>query len=95
MNMRVGSVMSLLGTATGRVFAAFQPTKMIQTFLEAGPHEASVGNEAARRMSRKQIEAALAEVRERGMAEVLGSVGALGERSVGRSVGPTSPTRGC
>jgi DNA-binding IclR family transcriptional regulator len=71
-NMRVGSVMSLLGTATGRVFAAFQPTKMIQTFLEAGPHEASVGNETARRMTRKQIDAALAEVREKGMARAVG-----------------------
>jgi hypothetical protein len=30
---RVGSVMSLLGTSTGRVFAAFLPAKMIQTFL--------------------------------------------------------------
>jgi DNA-binding IclR family transcriptional regulator len=71
-NMRVGSVMSLLGTATGRVFAAFMPAKMIQTFLEAGHHEASVGDESARRMSGKQIEAALAEVRQRGMARAVG-----------------------
>jgi DNA-binding IclR family transcriptional regulator len=71
-NMRAGSVMSLLGTATGRVFAAFLPAKMVQTFLEAGPHEASVGNESARHMSSKQIEAALAEVRERGMARAVG-----------------------
>jgi DNA-binding IclR family transcriptional regulator len=71
-NMRVGSVMSLLGTATGRVFAAFMPAKMIQTFLESGHHEASVGHESARRISRKQIEAALAEVRQRGMARAVG-----------------------
>jgi DNA-binding IclR family transcriptional regulator len=71
-NMRTGSVMSLLGTATGRVFAAFLPAKMIQTFLEAGQREATVGDEAARHMSREQIEAALAEVRKRGMARAVG-----------------------
>jgi DNA-binding IclR family transcriptional regulator len=63
--------MSLLGTATGRVFAAFMPAKMIQTFLEADHHEASVGHESARRMSRKQIEAALAEVRQKGIARAV------------------------
>ena len=39
--------MSLLGTATGRVFAAFLPAKLIETFLEAGQREATVGDEAA------------------------------------------------
>ena len=68
-NMRAGSVMSLLGTATGRVFAAFLPAKMIETFLEAGQREATVGDEAARHMSREQIEAALAEVRQKGWRE--------------------------
>src|SRR5262249_53396106 len=65
-NMRVGSVMSLLGTATGRVFAAFLPPKMIQNFMESGLGRASVGDEAVRQMSRKQIDAAVAEVREKG-----------------------------
>ena len=64
--------MSLLGTATGRVFAAFLPAKLIETFLEAGQREATVGNEAARHMSREQIEAALAEVRQKGMARAVG-----------------------
>jgi DNA-binding IclR family transcriptional regulator len=71
-NMRTGSVMSLLGTATGRVFAAFLPPKMIQTFLEAGQSQATVGDEAARHMSRKQIEAELSEVRQKGMARAVG-----------------------
>ena len=70
-NMRVGSVMSLLGTATGRVFAAFLPTKMIENFLDSGVGHASVGDEAMRLMTRKQIDAAVAEVRERGLARAV------------------------
>jgi DNA-binding IclR family transcriptional regulator len=70
-NMRVGSVMSLLGTATGRVFAAFLPAKMIQTFL-SGRHEASIGDDSVRGISREQTELVLAEVREREMARAVG-----------------------
>lgn len=70
-NMRVGSVMSLLGTATGRVFAAFLPPKMIDAFLDSDVGRASVGDEAARAMSRTQIEAAVAEVRETGLARAI------------------------
>ena len=70
-NMRVGSVMSLLGTATGRVFAAFLPAKMIQTFL-SGRHEASIGDNLARNISWEQAEPVLAEVRQREMARAVG-----------------------
>lgn len=70
-NMRVGSVMSLLGTATGRVFAAFLPPKVIEDFLEAGVGRASVGDESVRGMSRRQIEAAVAEVRAKGLARAV------------------------
>lgn len=70
-NMRVGSVMSLLGTATGRVFAAFLPPKMIEAFLASEVGRASVGDELARKMSRQQIDAAVAEVRERGLARAV------------------------
>src|SRR5215471_548101 len=70
-NMRVGSVMSLLGTATGRVFAAYLPPKMIQNFMESGVGRASVGDEAERQMTRKQIDAILAEIREKGLARAV------------------------
>jgi DNA-binding IclR family transcriptional regulator len=70
-NMRTGSVMSLYGTATGRVFAAFLPPKMIEAFVAGGAGRASVGDEAARQMQRKQIEAALAEVRQRGLSRAV------------------------
>ena len=58
-NMRVGSIMSVLGTATGRVFAAFLPPKMIENFIESGVGRASVGDEAERQMTRNQIDASL------------------------------------
>ena len=58
-NMRVGSIMSLLGTATGRVFAAFLPPKMIENFIESGVGRASVGDEAERQMTRNQIDKAV------------------------------------
>ena len=70
-NMRVGSIMSLLGTATGRVFAAFLPPKMIESFIESGVGRASVGDEAERQMTRKQIDAELAEIRENGLARAV------------------------
>ena len=70
-NMRVGSIMSLLGTATGRVFAAFLPPKMIENFIESGVGRASVGDEAERQMSRNQIDEAVAEVREKGLARAV------------------------
>jgi DNA-binding IclR family transcriptional regulator len=70
-NMRVGSIMSLLGTATGRVFAAFLPPKMIETFIESGLGRASVGDEAERQMTRNQIDEAVAEIREKGLARAV------------------------
>jgi len=70
-NMRVGSVMSLLGTATGRVFAAFLPPKQIEAFLDSDIGRASVGDELARKMTARQIEAAVSEVRERGFARAV------------------------
>ena len=69
-NMRVGSIMSLLGTATGRVFAAFLPPKMIENFIESGVGRASVGDEAERQMSRNQIDKAVAEVKKRALPEL-------------------------
>ncbi len=70
-NMRVGSVMSLFGTATGRVFAAFLPPATIEAFMTSGVGRMSVGDDAAQDMSRDQIDAALADVRERGFSRAV------------------------
>jgi DNA-binding IclR family transcriptional regulator len=40
-NIRVEQHMSLLGTTTGRVFGAFLPPKMIETFIKSGVGDAS------------------------------------------------------
>ncbi len=70
-NMRIGSMMSVTGTVTGRVFAAFLPPKMIEKFIDPEIGRASVGDEADAQMTRKQIEASLAEIRENGLARAV------------------------
>src|ERR1700724_213555 len=57
--------------ATGRVFAAYLAPKMIESFIESGVGRASVGDEAERQMSRIQIDKAVAEVREKGLARAV------------------------
>ena len=42
MNLRVGTVMSMLGTVTGRVFSAFLPDAMVRAMV-AGEHERVIG----------------------------------------------------
>lgn len=47
------------------------PPKMIETFIESGLDRASVGDEAVRQMTRKQIDEAVAEIREKGMVQAV------------------------
>jgi DNA-binding IclR family transcriptional regulator len=71
-NMRTGTVMSLMNTATGMVFSSFLPPKMIEGLLE---------NEAIRMggvrgidaTGMKRFEHALSETRRRGLARVVGT----------------------
>lgn len=71
-NMRPGTVMSLLNSATGRVYAAFLPERMTAPLI----HEelARIGGDAENglRLSRKHIDADLADVRERKLARAVG-----------------------
>ncbi len=71
-NMRPGTVMSLLNTATGRVFAAFLPERVTQPLVQAELARLSSASQPALRPSRKHIEADLAAVRERRMARAVG-----------------------
>ncbi|MCB2035933.1 MAG: IclR family transcriptional regulator [Burkholderiaceae bacterium] len=85
MNLRVGTVMSMLGTVTGRVFAAYLPEKMVRT-LVADEHERVIGARAdagpasagGLRISgldwldTPDIQQALAEIRARGMGRGVG-----------------------
>ncbi len=69
--MRVGSVMALLETATGRAFAAFMPQKTIQTALDSGLDRFGVGYNPKRAKGAKVVEL-LTEVRKHGLARALG-----------------------
>lgn len=71
-NLRTGSVMSLLNTATGLAFAAYMPPKVIEDMMtqEAG----RIGGTASRftKPEWRKVEATLAEVRQRGLSRAVG-----------------------
>lgn len=68
-NLRAGTVMSLTNTATGRLFAAYLPPKIVETQLKsATPPIGPKGKP----MAHKDFEAALAEIRQHGLARTVG-----------------------
>src|SRR4051795_320421 len=69
-NLRTGTVMSLLNTATGLIFAAFLPPKAVEGMIK---NEADRVGGLADPPSRKKVEALLAEVRCHGLARVAGA----------------------
>ncbi len=68
-NLRPGSVMSLTNTATGRLFAAYLPPKVVEALLRT--NAAPIG-ENGEHISKKEFELSLAEIREHGMARTIG-----------------------
>jgi DNA-binding IclR family transcriptional regulator len=70
--MRVGSGMALLETATGRAFAAFLPSKTINSALESGLDRFGVGYNPKRAVKGTKVTELLAEVRKHGLARALG-----------------------
>ena len=64
-NLRVGTVMSLFNTITGRVFAAYLPEKMVRSMLEA-EHRRVVGGTSAS-FDAPEVQALLGEIRATGM----------------------------
>ena len=68
MNIRVGSILPLTTTATGRVFAAFLPRETTASLI------ASEQAEASRSQTMSQINKTIEECRRRGMAEVQGDL---------------------
>lgn len=71
-NMRAGTVMSTLNTATGRVFTAYLPAKLAQHFVARELKDPAVIAQEGERRARPEIDAMVAEVRERGMARAVG-----------------------
>jgi DNA-binding IclR family transcriptional regulator len=70
--MRVGSIMALLETATGRAFAAFLPAKTVKTALDAGLDHLGVGYNPRRAPKSREVAEMLAEVRAQGLARAIG-----------------------
>lgn len=68
--MRPGSVMSMIGTATGLAFSAFMPPKLVQRMIERELRDPDVIAQTKAPMSQKTIEAKLNEVRTRNLARV-------------------------
>lgn len=70
-NLRTGTVMSLVNTATGRLFAAYMPPKVVERLLL---DELARSREAGRDAppSMHALEPALAEVRRHGLSRTLG-----------------------
>lgn len=71
-NMRPGTVMSMLNTATGRVFAAWLPPAIAQHHIVRELTDPAVIAQAAARRPRAEIAALLADVKRRGLARAVG-----------------------
>ncbi len=73
-NMRQGTVMSMLHTATGHVFAAWLPDALAQHYIQRETGDASVVTSIGQQApSRHAWQAVLNEVREHGMARAQGN----------------------
>jgi len=73
-NLRTGTVMSLAYTATGRLFAAYLPPKVVEKMMvdDLARLRGPAGGRGAEELSTSQIEALLVETRLHGMSRTLG-----------------------
>jgi DNA-binding IclR family transcriptional regulator len=69
-NLRTGTVMSLAGTATGRLFAAYLPRKLIQSSMEEDYRR--LGPDIATPLSPQEVETQLTEIRRHGLSRSVG-----------------------
>ncbi|AEE68615.1 transcriptional regulator [Bordetella pertussis] len=73
-NMRKGTVMSMLHTATGQVFAAWLPPKVAEHYIAREDGDAAViASLTPRKTTRANLDAMLADIRVHGMARALGN----------------------
>jgi DNA-binding IclR family transcriptional regulator len=70
--MRVGSVMGMLETATGRIFTAFLPEKVAMTALKSGLDHFGVGYNGKRTVTEASLRNMRAEIRARHLARAIG-----------------------
>lgn len=72
MNIRVGSVLPLLRTATGRIFAAYLATSEVKRLLEREQKEGRAGSKA--KIDAAGIDHLLREARQQGIAAITGDL---------------------
>jgi DNA-binding IclR family transcriptional regulator len=72
-SMRAGTVMSILGTATGRAFAAVMPVERIEQAMALPLGDPSAHKTPRVKLKSKELDHALAEVREHGVARAVGN----------------------
>ncbi|GAB2901476.1 IclR family transcriptional regulator [Paralcaligenes ginsengisoli] len=73
-NMRKGTVMSMLHTATGHVFAAWLPPKVAQHYIEREVGDTAIVTSIGQiQPSEEALSALLADIKEHGMARALGN----------------------
>jgi len=70
-NLRLGDVMPLLSSATGRCFAAYLPAELTQGMLDAEMQRAQQTGRTDLPLNQKDLRALLAEVRAHGTARVV------------------------
>lgn len=71
-NLRTGTVMSLANTATGRLFAAYMPPKVVEKLIAEDLARLSGRSDGIALLSPAQVEAAIAETRKRGLSRTIG-----------------------
>ncbi|WP_251199532.1 IclR family transcriptional regulator [Aromatoleum aromaticum] len=71
-NMRVGTVMNLVTSATGRVFAAFLPARLTETLIAEELAHLARAADPSLRLSRRQLDAELEEIRRQRLARAVG-----------------------
>lgn len=71
-NMRAGTVMSTVNTATGLVFSAWLPPAVAQHYIAREQKDPAVTAQAAARRPKAELDALLADVRRRGLARAVG-----------------------
>lgn len=70
-NMRTGTVMSLAGTATGRLYAAYLPRKLIEKSMAEDYKR--LGPDIATPLTPEEVEAKLVEIRHHGLSRSVGN----------------------
>lgn len=71
-NLRTGTVMSLYNTATGRLFAAYMPPKVVERVLDLELARQSYGTEFGNKLPTEALEGSLAEIRKHGLSRTRG-----------------------